>query len=455
VTTRRELPTVAPVARSLGAAGRARPTVSASVALALTAAGRRAARRCRRLPGRDRSAALGTTLRAAILATVALLPLALPHGAAAQTTPPERPTFDVTLYGWLQSLDGRVGAGPLTASVESSFSNTIDKADTVVPFMGRVEGRSGRFGLFLDAAYVSLGFDRVSVGPFAARADSTLLVIDFGGTAEVAAGGDGRWALDALAGGRVTSVRNEIGLIGGPSVDQRESWFEPFIGLRLRGRVAERWDYRPGGYRRLRRGIGLRLAGACDGRIPLLPPRRRRDRAGRVSRTVAGLRRWRVPLGHDRVRASARPDPALLTHEAERQRPRATNRGHYRRKGIPMFRDNAAAPLVLAAFLAVPGLALGQSSMGSREFQLAELNELSPALRQEVLARATGGNTPRGVLETMLLNGIQTRFPGSSIVATDMARGVGVIRTADGTLRALTFSKERGLEVLGEVTVNR
>ena len=36
--------------------------------------------------------------------------------------------------------------------------------------------------------------------------------------------------------------------------------------------------------------------------------------------------------------------------------------------------------------------------MGSREFQRAELNELSPALRAEVESRATGGNTPRGVL---------------------------------------------------------
>jgi hypothetical protein len=182
-------------------------------------------------------------MRTALLAIAALLPLALPHRAAAQAAPPERPSFDLTLYGWLQSLDGRVGAGPLTASVESSFSNTIDKADTVVPFMGRAEGRAGRFGLFVDAAYVSLGFDNVSVGPFAARADSSLLVVDFGGTAEVAAGRDGLWALDALAGGRVTSIRNEIGLIGGPSVSQRASWFEPFVGMRLRGRFAERWEY--------------------------------------------------------------------------------------------------------------------------------------------------------------------------------------------------------------------
>lgn len=113
----------------------------------------------------------------------------------------------------------------------------------------------------------------------------------------------------------------------------------------------------------------------------------------------------------------------------------------------------AAAPFALAAVLAAPALA--QTSMGSREFQQAELTELSPQLRQEVMARVTGGNTPRGVLETMLLNGIQARFPASSLVATDMGRGVAVIREAGGTLRALSFSKERGLEVVGEVAVSR
>lgn len=110
------------------------------------------------------------------------------------------------------------------------------------------------------------------------------------------------------------------------------------------------------------------------------------------------------------------------------------------------------AGLAMAALLsATPALA--QSAMGSREFQNAELGELSPALRAEVMARATGGNTPRGVLETILLNHVQTRFPASAIVATDMGRGVAVIREAGGALRALTFDKERGLEIVGEVTV--
>lgn len=103
------------------------------------------------------------------------------------------------------------------------------------------------------------------------------------------------------------------------------------------------------------------------------------------------------------------------------------------------------------AFAACPAKA--QTSMGSREFQTAELNELSPELRSEILSRATGGNTPRGVLEVMLLNAMQQRFPASRIVAIDMGRGIAVIQTPERQLKALTFNKQQGLQVAGEVTM--
>jgi hypothetical protein len=105
--------------------------------------------------------------------------------------------------------------------------------------------------------------------------------------------------------------------------------------------------------------------------------------------------------------------------------------------------------------MAAPLPSRAQSSMGSREFQAAELNELSPELRAEVLSRATDANTPRGVLETMLLNAIQQRFPASRIVAVDIGRGIAVIATPENQMRALTFNKQQGLQVVGEVTLTR
>lgn len=108
-----------------------------------------------------------------------------------------------------------------------------------------------------------------------------------------------------------------------------------------------------------------------------------------------------------------------------------------------------------AALALVAGSAAAQSSAGSREFQRAELAEVSPAIRAEVERRATGGNTIRGVLETMLLNEISARWPGSRLVAMDMGRGVGVFALPDNSLKAATFNKQDGLKVTGEVVLTR
>jgi hypothetical protein len=113
----------------------------------------------------------------------------------------------------------------------------------------------------------------------------------------------------------------------------------------------------------------------------------------------------------------------------------------------------AGAALALTGLLALPAAA--QSSAGSREFQRAELSEVSPAIRAEVERRLASapGNTTRGILETMLLNEISVRWPGSRIVAMDMGRGIGVIQLKDKTLKALNFSKADGLKVTGEVVL--
>jgi len=115
----------------------------------------------------------------------------------------------------------------------------------------------------------------------------------------------------------------------------------------------------------------------------------------------------------------------------------------------------AAAAVVAATATPLPSLA--QSSMGSREFQQAELSELSPAIRAEVERRVAQGqgNTARGVLETMLLNELQVREPGSRIVGVDMGRGVVVVQQQSGAMKAYTFNKQEGLRIAGEVSLTR
>ncbi len=175
-------------------------------------------------------------------AVTALFAAALP--AAAQPAPAN---FTLTTYGWLSATDGRMGAGGRTVGVSNSFRDTIQDSDTVLSFMARGEYRQDRLGLFLDGMYTRLGYDDLRVGGAVANAASTLFILEAGAAWEAAAGGlgaEGDWALDLLGGARWTRVRNEIAFnSGGPAADSRTDWVDPFIGLRLRGQFAPRWEY--------------------------------------------------------------------------------------------------------------------------------------------------------------------------------------------------------------------
>ncbi len=165
-------------------------------------------------------------------------------GAAAQTTPW---TLDLTLYGWLPALEGKIGSRGLTADIDNSFRDTLEQSDSLLAFMLRAEARRERLGLFVDTVYIDLGYEDVAVGTVAADAGTTLFIMSFGAAWELAGGqaeGGRSWAVDALGGGRWTRVRNEISLQGGgPSASGRSDWVDPFIGLRVRGHLSGNWIY--------------------------------------------------------------------------------------------------------------------------------------------------------------------------------------------------------------------
>ncbi|WP_372617386.1 hypothetical protein [Falsiroseomonas sp.] len=99
----------------------------------------------------------------------------------------------------------------------------------------------------------------------------------------------------------------------------------------------------------------------------------------------------------------------------------------------------AARRLALGAAMAI-GLAAAAAAQPSREFERAELGYLNADLRAEVERRATGGNTPRGVLETILLNNLQLRLPATEVIAVDFLKSTVVYRAPDGALRAARFN---------------
>jgi hypothetical protein len=69
----------------------------------------------------------------------------------------------------------------------------------------------------------------------------------------------------------------------------------------------------------------------------------------------------------------------------------------------------------------------------------AELAMLSPDKQKEVLARATGGNTVSGVIETMLLNQISDDFANGDAISIDFTQELFVVRDKKGRLRAYEF----------------
>ena len=94
------------------------------------------------------------------------------------------------------------------------------------------------------------------------------------------------------------------------------------------------------------------------------------------------------------------------------------------------------AALLLAGSFTVAGTAY---AFESTPMERAELDQLSPQLRQDVEARMVSGQSVHGVLDTMLLNRVSSDFATRRIVATDFQRGDVVVEGTNGQLKVFPF----------------
>jgi hypothetical protein len=99
----------------------------------------------------------------------------------------------------------------------------------------------------------------------------------------------------------------------------------------------------------------------------------------------------------------------------------------------------ALAALILAGSFTVAGTAY---AFESTPMERAELDHLSPQIRQDVEARMVSGQTVHGVLDTMLLNRVSSDFATKRIVATDFQRGDLVVEGLNGQLKVFPFDTE-------------
>jgi hypothetical protein len=90
----------------------------------------------------------------------------------------------------------------------------------------------------------------------------------------------------------------------------------------------------------------------------------------------------------------------------------------------------------LIAIAALPGLAVAADIA---VIDQAELAQLSPPTQAQVKAQMTGGNTQRGVMETMLLNSAPASLTADRLVAVDFRKAVCVFQLKNGTLKSVPF----------------
>ena len=79
------------------------------------------------------------------------------------------PTFDPKGFSldfrpqiWMPSVDGTVGAGSRTATVNANFYDIVENTDTVIGLSGRLTVVHDRFEAYTDITWVQLGFDKLT-----------------------------------------------------------------------------------------------------------------------------------------------------------------------------------------------------------------------------------------------------------------------------------------------------
>ena len=148
-------------------------------------------------------------------------------------------------YAWAASIgtDMRTITPPTDADSDSSFSDVIDKLDGV--FMGRVEGRTDRYGMFADFIYLGLadGSQR-RVLRTDTDLDTRLLDLAF----SVRVGGERDSGLDLYGGARyidldlTTEFVPDNPAFAARTFDAGESYLDFLAGARYTWPLAERWS---------------------------------------------------------------------------------------------------------------------------------------------------------------------------------------------------------------------
>ncbi len=171
-----------------------------------------------------------------LVATCALLLFSASAHAQGYTPKSETWEFALAPYYWAVGMDGDVVVKGVDSDIDFDPLENLspsDKFATQVHF----EARKDQIAFIVEPTYVKAEDDRANVGAARADVDVEYLMTDL----LVGVGLSERWEL--LAGLRVMSMDNSIGVQGGPRVSDTEDWVDLAVGVRFSSRLSEKWSF--------------------------------------------------------------------------------------------------------------------------------------------------------------------------------------------------------------------
>lgn len=155
-------------------------------------------------------------------------------------------TFTFTPYAWIPTVTGSIKIDEAELPIEASVADLLKNSDRAGVFLGALEIRYKKLGVYGDSTYLSLGFDkRLPISGLEINTDTEFIFVDFGVTYRVLEGEPQTtqpWTIDLLAGGRYSSQEYKLALTGVPGkIKIDKAWLDPLIGGRVALDMTRRW----------------------------------------------------------------------------------------------------------------------------------------------------------------------------------------------------------------------
>ncbi|MBC8127783.1 MAG: hypothetical protein H8M99_11645 [Gloeobacteraceae cyanobacterium ES-bin-144] len=180
----------------------------------------------------------------------ALLLSALPVIAGTPATPitpaPVASPWEcrLSIYGWMESLDGDIGIRGETVPIDVPFSEILENLDFTA--MGAIEVGRGRWSFVADGIYASLSDSATDGRGGSLKVDLEQFIGNFLVAYELAKT-DG-YRFDMYAGARVNSMNVDLYLKDGSggkfSGSGSKTWVDPIIGARFQAALPHNFFFR-------------------------------------------------------------------------------------------------------------------------------------------------------------------------------------------------------------------